>query len=389
MKHIKNFNKLYELHADFSDAKTTVISSAQLAKDLNSEIERMDNNRLLKDKDKVKRDNKIPIVTRNMFDMFTDEKGSFDAVKFRELITERPKNIFDQNAKMVKTDYGVNQITLNTGIPALKGIVVDESTGKFHYVNTCPGAGSCIIGCYARHGFYTFHDGKVKNLINRLNFMMNDPDGYIEQILDELKPIAHSVKEMENGFDEYVMKLRWNDAGDFFSKKYLEIAKTVTDELSKICNVQSYAYSKISEIVISGNENDISVNFSTDASTKEINKAKAAKDQIDKYAIIIPRSVFKGFFKREGPHIAVDQLRGLPLFKDKNEKELLRQAVVDYINKNNPECETSIDRVLFTPELSKIPESGKNKYDVIVLPKGDSDISAQRKDVRCTFLLQH
>jgi hypothetical protein len=385
MKHIKNY-RLFELHQDFSDAKTTIISPEQLAKDLNSEIERIDNNKTLREKDKV---NKIPIITRNMYSTFTDENGAFDAVKFRELITERPKTIFDQNPKMVKTDYGVNQVTVNTGIPALKAIVVDENTGKFHYVNTCPGAGSCIIACYARHGFYTFKDEKVKNLINRLNFMMNDPDGYIAQILDELKPIAHSVKDMENGFDEYVMKLRWNDAGDFFSKKYLEIAKTVTKELSKICNVQSYAYSKISEIVIDGNENDIAVNFSTDASTKEINKAKLAKDKIEKYAIIIPRSVFKGFFKREGAHIAVDQIRGLPLFKDKNEKELLRQAVVDYINENNPECKTSIDRVLFTPELSKIPESGRNKYDVIVLPKGDSDISAQRRDVRCTFLLQH
>jgi hypothetical protein len=349
----------------------------------------MDKNITLGGKDQVKRDVKIPIVTRNMFNTFTDENGSFDADKFRALITERPKTIFDQNAKMVKTDYGVNQLTVNTGIPALKGIVVDEDNGKFVYVNTCPGAGSCILACYARHGFYTFQDQKVKNLINRLNFMMNDPDGYIKQILEELTPIANNIKEMENGFDEYVLKLRWNDAGDFFSKKYLEIAKTVTKELSKICDVQSYAYSKITEIVIDGKDNDITMNFSTDASTKEIKKAKSAPEKVGKFAIIIPKKVFANFFKRVGPHISVDAMRGLPLFKDKNEKELLRQAVVDYINKENPELKTSVDKVLFTPELSKITESDKNMYDVIVLPKGDTDISAQRKDVRCTFLLQH
>ena len=46
--------------------------------------------------------------------------------------------------------------------------------------------------------------------------MMNDPDGYVKQILEELTPIAENIKLMENGFDEYVLKIRWNDAGDFF-----------------------------------------------------------------------------------------------------------------------------------------------------------------------------
>ena len=390
MKHIKSIvNFLNEIHKDFSDASTTVVSQEKLANDLNSEIERMDKNKLLKDKDKVKRDTKIPIVTRNMFSEFTDVNGAFDAKKFRDLITERPKNIFDQNPKMAKTDVGVNQVTVNTGIPALKGIVVDEDSGKFLYVNTCPGAGSCILACYARHGFYTFKDDKVRNLINRLNFMMNDPDGYVKQILEELTPIAENIKLMENGFDEYVLKIRWNDAGDFFSKKYLEIAKTVTKELSKICDVQSYAYSKIAEIVIDGNDYNITMNFSTDASTKELRKAKKYLDKIGKFAIIIPKKVFAKFFKRVGSHISVDPIRGFPMFKDKNEKELLRQAVVDYINTEQSDYKTSVGRVLYTPELSKIPESDIKKYDVIVLSKGDTDMSAQRKDVRHTFLLRH
>ena len=77
------------------------------------------------------------------------------------------------------------------------------------------------------------------------------------------------------------------------------------------------------------------------------------------------------------------------MFKDKNEKELLRQAVVDYINTEQSDYKTSVGRVLYTPELSKIPESDIKKYDVIVLSKGDTDMSAQRKDVRYTFLLRH
>jgi hypothetical protein len=34
-------------------------------------------------------------------------------------------------------------------------------------------------------------------------------------------------------------------------------------------------------------------------------------------------------------------------------------------------------------------ESDKFKYDVIVLPTGDTDIGAQRNDVHKTFLLVH
>ena len=40
-------------------------------------------------------------------------------------------------------------------------------------------------------------------------------------------------------------------------------------------------------------------------------------------------------------------------------------------------------------DLIKLPETNSIKYNVIVLPKGQGDIAAQRKDVQRTFLLYH
>jgi len=46
------------------------------------------------------------------------------------------------------------------------------------------------------------------------------------------------------------------------------------------------------------------------------------------------------------------------------------------------------DSLKYTFEMPR-QESGKNEYNIIVLPTGDSDIGAQREDVKISFLLQH
>ena len=56
-------------------------------------------------------------------------------------MTIEPDTIFDNNPKMEKTDIGKPQLTLNTGLPAIVGVVYDKENSKFHLVTTCPGAG--------------------------------------------------------------------------------------------------------------------------------------------------------------------------------------------------------------------------------------------------------
>ena len=43
---------------------------------------------------------------------------------------------------------------------------------------------------------------------------------------------------------------------------------------------------------------------------------------------------------------------------------------------------------MYTFELPSKQEE-KNKYNVIVLPTGDSDVGAQRRDVKMSYLLAH
>jgi hypothetical protein len=40
-------------------------------------------------------------------------------------------------------------------------------------------------------------------------------------------------------------------------------------------------------------------------------------------------------------------------------------------------------------DMLKMPVGDEKKWNVIVLPKGQGDVAAQRKDVQRTFLLYH
>ena len=40
-------------------------------------------------------------------------------------------------------------------------------------------------------------------------------------------------------------------------------------------------------------------------------------------------------------------------------------------------------------EMMKTSKGEKNQYNVIIMPKGDGDVSAQQEDVKTTFLLFH
>jgi len=357
----------------FSDTKSSCVTPDALAKEMNGELARLD----VKSSQRDKRGVKDPIYTRgNINKSMTD--GKLDVEKFKKLITSPPKTIFDQNPKMEKTDKGKSQLTVNTGLPAIVGIIYDQKKGEFFKINTCPGAGSCQLVCYARKGFYGMNDGKSMKLIQRLNLLMNDPEEYYNMIMDELEPTAVKIKRQGRRAQENIqLVIRWNDAGDFFSDTYYKIAQRVTsDLLADGYNVKSYAYTKQGKYMDLATS-DFIMNFSRGAKPSEMKKVDIDKV---KQSVIVGRETFKDIFQREGAHYVKDETTGLPKFVEGGYDELKKRIATEY--------KIPTDNLLYLNELP--PQEGEQlQFNAIVLPTGDGDIAAQREDVKITFLLIH
>jgi len=371
---VYNTLKINEVDWDgkFSDTKASCVTPETLAKEMNDELARLS----VKSGDREKRRLDRPIYTRgNIEKSMTD--GALDVEKFKQLITAKPKTIFDQNPKMEKTDNGGAQYTVNTGIPAISGIIYDNDNDKFYKINTCPGAGECMLVCYARKGFYGLNDGKSLKLIQRLNLLMNDPLEYFNMIMDELEPLALLTKRQSRKEGHPIqLVIRWNDAGDFFSDTYFDIARKVTTELiDSGYNVKSYAYTKQGKYM-DLTSSDFIMNFSRGANKREMDKVDIENV---KQSIIVPREIFKDIFVTSGSSYEKTP-DGLPKFKD-NKKEELRQRLAKEYN-------IDINTLKYLNELP--PKQGdKLSLNAIVYPTGDSDIAAQREDVKITLLLIH
>jgi hypothetical protein len=372
----------------FKDVKATCLSPDMVVNMLNDELARLNHNKEAKEKDKVKRGKKDIIVTRGNIEQLQDKSGNINIDMFIKNLTAEPDTIFDHNPKMEKSDEGRPQITVNTGLPAIKGIVYDMDKKEFLSLNTCPSAGICQMDCYARKAFYVMDDTKTMKLTRRLNFLLNNPDGYKAKILSELEPIAQNLKRTSVGKAEKMrLLIRWNDAGDFFGDMYLKIAKDVTKELiSKGYNVMSYAYTKIGKYVIAlDKDKNFIVNFSTGAKISDVNAVDAydVKSSIKK-SHTVPLEKFSGIFVKKGAHY-VKGADGKPLFVDETSPEKLKN---DIYRLYGPMFKITRESLRFTYELPQ-KEGKKNQFNVIVLPSGDSDIGAQRNDVKISFLLEH
>lgn len=368
---------------DFPDIKYNCISPEQLVNDLNDELDRLLSNVGKKDKDKVKRKPTGLIITRNQLTDLRNEKPKIteeDIKKLIESLTTPPNKIFSQNSKMEKTDIGRPQLTVNTGLPAIKGLVYDIKEKRFIYVNTCPGAGICIKYCFARLGHYLY-DRTVDGLLRRLNLLLNDPEKFKKQLFNELLEFAEKNRIQSIGKTRKKrLFIRWNDAGDFFSEKYFQIAKEVTIELIKLgYNVTSYAYTKMAKYVLAtANQKDFLMTFSLDATPEQLQQINKKNVKLQ---ITVPNELTKGIFyhvEDEGSY-----------FKTEESPKILKKRILD---KYGDELNINEKKLIFQEDLpykEKKITNPDEKYAVIVFPYGDSDVSAQRNDVRLTFLCQH
>ena len=378
---IKECIKLTEVDwSRFSDVQKTELQPEEVAAKLNAELDRL----------------KVPSPKRNSADASfpriskgnipIDDSGKANLVNFIKEITRKPSTIFDEGIKSIHTASD-KILTINTGIPALKAVLFDEDAKKFYVISTCPGAGACIKNCYAMRGRYIMNDGKNIKLINRLQMLMNHPDEYERIAFDEADPFAEKASK-----ENKTLQIRWNDAGDIFSQVYFNIIINVTNKLKqKGYAVESYAYTKVGKYVKLGTEQGMTMSFSTGATTRE-------KELVDmtntKLSETVPYELFKDLFQktvnkhgRTTQFIAVDE-NGKSKFKDENSKMELKNRIVDYYKNKTAYKGINLTNLKYTDELPR-NEGQPLEFNAIVLPQGDSDRPAQRRDVRIIFLLEH
>lgn len=314
----------------------------------------------------------IPIV---------DEKGEkYDLEALRTEITTRPQKILKQNEKMQHSD-GSSTIYFNVGLPALKGLAVNESNGDFVVVDTCPKAGPCKTYCFAMKGGYVQWKASSMSQTKLLNFLLNDPDGFMAQMEQEI-----SAAEKKYAKKKTKVAIRWHDAGDFFSPQYVAAAYALA---KKFPMVDFYAYTKIANVAVGEKPENFLINFSMGSQPSE-------EKQIDytqvKHSKVVPKELFADLVVREHvPTGKVNKKTGEPItktemkYKNKNSINMLKQRLgIKY--SINPKSILTYDEMMSKPEKKDL-ENDK-KYNVIVKP-GEGDDSANRHDVLGTYLLIH
>ncbi len=351
---IDKFISEIDWEGDFKDVKKTCMRHEELAKYLNDV---RGNAFVDKYKDRQKFDKNMPFIhAKSSF--FDKESQDVDVDQFIERITAKPNNLVNTNEKILKTG-AADEFVYKTGIPAFRGLAYDKEKGKFYVINTCPGAGSCVFICYAMKGNYVRYPASYDSMTRRLNFLLNDPKGFEEQLYKELRSKAIEHDALEDYEPKVIV--RWNDSGDFFSQKYVDIANRVINNLQKDgYNVDSYAYTKMADVA--KGDKFGSTSFSDGANKKQ--SSMASGDNNIKQSKIVPKELFSD----------------LDINKISHQKEL-KNRVADHFD-------LDAENVITFKELIKKGEADSPKYSVIVKP-GDGDDAAMRNDVKNVLLTQH
>ena len=311
-----------------------------------------------KDKDLNKDKYKYPYIHRS--NIIDDNGKPIEPDVLKKMIMVRPDKILKQNTKMMKSGKEVKFYDIS--LPAFKGLIVDESTGEFKIVNTCPGAGACRVYCYAKKGGYVQWKAASLSSTRVLNFLLNDWEGFKAKTLAEINQYS------KNGKKKII--LRWHDSGDFISPKYLQLAYDIAKETP---NVTHYAYTKMVGMVSQSNKPDNFVfNYSQGAIAPE---EKLIDKKIHKNSVVVPKQVFQDLITmgEDGkwmPKSPADEAR-------LKEKMALKYDIPK-------------ESILTYDEMMAIPEdpNRKDKFNILV-GKGNGDNAATRRDVLGTYLFLH
>jgi len=313
---------------------------------------------------------KYPYIHPSTSVKIVDKSGKqFDLDKLKSIITQRPSKILKQNEK-IQHSGGKETIFYNVGLPALKGLAVNEKTDKIVVIDTCPGAGQCQVYCYAKKGGYVQYENAPIATTRLLNFLVNDPAGFKSMLESEIgKALESAEKKGAN------VVIRWHDSGDMFSQDYLNIAYDIA---RKFPTAQFYAYTKLAGVAQGEKPDNFIMNFSAGAKKPEERQVDLGKT---KHSTVVPKQTFDDLVMKDQNGKAIRDEKGQIQFSPENLDRLKQKLSVKY---GVPK-----DSILSYTEMKNTPVSDEvGKYNVIVRP-GDGDESASRKDVKGTYLLIH
>lgn len=143
------------------------------------------------------------------------------ADQWKAAISQRPRKLLASNGKLAKAN--IHQFS----IPAAEASIIKD--GEISKMKTCPQAGACLNFCYAQVGSYAFKASMVAHSRN-LQFVLDHAFDFADQMIKEInaKRKVHAI--------------RIHDSGDFFSRAYFMVWKSVMEACP---TVQFYAYTKM------------------------------------------------------------------------------------------------------------------------------------------------
>jgi hypothetical protein len=324
---------------------------------------------------------KMPYVHRSSAIEYYDEDGKrYKEEAVVSALSQRPKKLLKQNEKMKHSNGDFEQF-FNVGFAALTGIAVDESTGKLIVVNTCPGAGSCKVDCFAMKGGKVqfknawVSDGRI------LTYLLNDPTGFFSQLSSEIsaesKAGAKGDKKFPGGWN---VTVRWHDAGDFFSPEYLDLALKMAKQHP---DVKFYAYTKMAGAALAQKPPNFIINWSEGANTQQEKQVKQQDPTLatTKNSRIVPEKLFYDL-------LAKDEKGNLKKTADGAWQPASPEALQQMKQRIAQAYNITPNSILSYNEYMNKPKVGGMKYNVIVAP-GEGDVSANDQNVLSTLLLRH
>jgi len=330
-------------------------------------------------REKVKTDKyKLPYIHRSSVIKYYNEAGKrYDEDQIVQALKQRPKKLLKQNEKMQHSN-GESEQFFNIGFAALVGVAADEKNDSLIIVNTCPGAGSCKVDCFAMKGGKVQFEGPWLSDGRILTYLLNDPAGFFQQLSAE---ISKEQKAGQKG--KYAVTIRWHDAGDFFSPEYTDMAFKLANEFP---DVKFYAYTKIGDVILGNKPNNFITNWSEGAHTSQEKKVKAADPTLanTKNSRKVPSDLFYDLLVKDEKKNLIKGPQGqwqvipdkLPELKQRLAKEygISANSILSYDEWNNKTNGGKISTPI--------------KYNVIIAPH-EPDITANSHGVLGTLLLKH
>lgn len=318
---------------------------------------------------------KLPYIHRSSVVKYYDPSGKrYDADAIKQALSVRPKKLLKQNEKMKHSNGELEQF-FNIGFAALTGIAVDESTNKLIIVNTCPGAGSCKVDCFAMKGGKVQFEGPWLSDGRILTYLLNDPTGFFNQLDAEIKK-----EEKKGDKGGYTVTIRWHDAGDFFSPEYVNLAFKLARANP---DVLFYAYTKIADVVLANKPANFMINWSEGAHTSQEKKVKGQDPSLEqtKNSRIVPTDLFYDLLVKDEKKNLVKGPEGQWQVQPDKVDELKQRLANAYkISKNSI--------LTYSEWETKGQKNPQMKWNVIIAP-GEPDLTARDPGVLSTLLLRH